>query len=92
MLDREERIRIILNECKNFSKISNQELNILNNIHGMLVNEVSGDVKNIYQGVSKDEMKEDVKILLDHVDDIKNEEYKEFLMEIIIKLTKVVLA
>ncbi|MGL4403596.1 MAG: hypothetical protein ACRCTS_07775 [Fusobacteriaceae bacterium] len=92
MIKSDERIRIILNECKNFSKIPNQESNILNNLHDMLMTEVSGDVKNIYYGVSKEEMKEDIKTLLDHVSDIKSEEYKEFLMEIIFRLTKLIAA
>ncbi|MGL6130897.1 MAG: hypothetical protein ACRCZ9_04690 [Fusobacteriaceae bacterium] len=91
-MNREERIKIILDECKNFSKLSNQESNILNNIHDMLITEVSEDVVNIYVGVSKEDMKEDIKILLDHIVDAKNEEYKEFLMEIIFKITKIMTA
>lgn len=92
MLNREERIKIILNECEKFSKIPNPEFNILNSLHDMLVNEVSGDVQNIYHGVSKDEMKEDIKILLDHMSDIANEDYKELMMEVIVKLTKLMVA
>lgn len=92
MLNRDERIRIVVSECQKFSKIPNPEFNILNNLHDMLMNEVSSDVQNIYHGVTKDEMKEDIKILLDHINDEKNEDYKELLMEVIVKLTKLMIA
>lgn len=92
MLNREERVRIILNECEKFSKVSNLDVGILTNVHDMLISEVSGDVQNIYRGVSKDEMKEDVKILLDHVTDIESQNYRELIMEVIIKLTRLMAA
>ncbi|MGL4402551.1 MAG: hypothetical protein ACRCTS_02320 [Fusobacteriaceae bacterium] len=90
MKKREERIGEILNACKNFGKNSELKLHMGYSIYDLFMEQFSGDLQNIYAEVSKEDIKEDVKILLDNIYHSEDDGHKEFVLGVLLQLVRMI--
>lgn len=90
MEKREERINKILSACKNFEKSSDLKLHMGFSIYDLFMEQFSGDLQNMYAEVSKEDIKEDVKILLDNIYNSQESGHKEFVLGVLLQLVRMI--
>lgn len=90
MENREERIKIILSACKTFQKSSDIRLAMGFSVYDLFMEQFAGDLQNMYAEVSKEAIKEDVKILLDDVYESEDNGHKEFVLGVALHLVRMI--
>ncbi|MGL4980902.1 MAG: hypothetical protein ACRCZ2_03595 [Fusobacteriaceae bacterium] len=90
MKNREERMSAILSICKNFEENSVLKLHMGYSVYDLFMEQFAGDLQNMYAEVSKDEIKEDVKILLDNIYHSNDNGHKEFVIGVLLQLIRMI--
>lgn len=88
MEKREERIAKIFSACANFEKSSDLRLHMGFSVYDLFMEQFSGDLQNMYAEISKEDIKEDVKILLDDIYDSQGSGHKEFVLGVLLQLVR----
>lgn len=90
MEKREDRLNAIMSACKGFQRSSDIRLAMGFSVYDLFMEQFTGELQNIYAEVSKEDIKEDVKILLDDVCESDNTEYKEFVLGVMLHLVRMI--
>ncbi len=88
--DREKRIDVILSACDSFDESAGIKLAMGFSFFDLFMEQFSGELQNIYAEIPNSEVKEDVKILIDHLYAAKDNHYKEFLAGVILHMVRMV--
>lgn len=90
MEKREERIAKILSACKNFERSSELRLHMGFSVYDLFMEQFAGELQNMYAEISKEDIKEDVKILLDNVYNSQESGHKEFVLGVLLQLVRMI--